>query len=156
MKIVSITVGIKQGLPNYSSRSVEVAAVGDESESLDVVTTVRSLGASIKEAWAAKIVADPTPVDWIGKPATEPTTPPGIAFVGQDVIKSIDAELEKNATELGLAPKPEGKVVKLPKKAKKEAKPEPENFLAGLMDDDEPSLPVPQKKKISNPLDDEE
>lgn len=135
MKIVSITVGIKQGLPNYSSRTADAVAVADEGESLDIKRVVLELSNEIKTAWS-------------------PATPPPVV-ISPEACAKIEAALEKSAVELGLPSKVENKVVKLPKKAKPEPKPEPENFLAGLLEEGE-SKPIPAKKKISNPLDDED
>jgi hypothetical protein len=89
MKIVSVRVEIKQGLPNYSSRVADVQAVADESESLEIVKTVRGLSEEIKTAWGGEKttppatiavgikeepskVAAPTPVKMTTNPAQTP------------------------------------------------------------------------------------
>ena len=51
MKTVSMTLEIRTGLPNYSSRTTSVTVVADENESLDIKETVRSLDLEIRAAW---------------------------------------------------------------------------------------------------------
>lgn len=58
MKINRITVELKQGLPNYSSRSALVEALADEGESLDIKKTIKDLSDRIKSAWS-----NPAPVE---------------------------------------------------------------------------------------------
>lgn len=54
MKTVQMTVSIKTGLPNYSSRSTEVTVVADEGESLDIEATAKQLADQIGAAWNGK------------------------------------------------------------------------------------------------------
>jgi len=51
MKITKISVELKQGLPNYSSRAASVEAVADEGETLDPVSNIKKLTEQIKTAW---------------------------------------------------------------------------------------------------------
>jgi len=56
MKVVNIRIELKQGLPNYSSRTAEVIAIADESESLDIIKTISELTSQVKAAWGPGLV----------------------------------------------------------------------------------------------------
>lgn len=53
MKIAQIVVEVKEGLPNYSSRTASVTATAEGDESLDIVTHIAGLQAQIKEGFRA-------------------------------------------------------------------------------------------------------
>lgn len=53
MKTVQMTVEIRTGLPNYSSRTTSATVVADEGESLDIKTVTKQLAGEIKEAWSS-------------------------------------------------------------------------------------------------------
>lgn len=125
MKIVSVRVELKQGLPNYSSRTAEVVAVADESESLDIQGVVLSLSAEIKQAWTPKVV-EATPELEKAIAAPQPLMPvveaPKSAPI-TEIVKELKEEPKKRA----------------PKKAAAE----------------EIVVEKPQPKKTSNPLDED-
>lgn len=80
MKIVSTSVKIHTGLPNYSHRATEVTVVADEDESLDIQDTVRYLSKQIRAAWEttpkAHTVEKEEEKEVYIKPDTTPQTPP--------------------------------------------------------------------------------
>lgn len=51
MKTTRIIVSTKQGLPNYSSRGVEVEVLADEGENLSIPKTIQFVNMQIREGW---------------------------------------------------------------------------------------------------------
>ena len=51
MKITQLTVELKDGLPNYSSRTASVIVVADENESIDVTQTIAGCYTAIRAGW---------------------------------------------------------------------------------------------------------
>lgn len=92
MKIVSVRVEIKQGLPQYSSRVADVAAVADENESLDIVKTVRGLSEEIKSAWSLNHTPEPATIT-VG--AKETPAPAQVA-----PVKAAPAPAKNNVVEI--------------------------------------------------------
>lgn len=78
MKIVSTSVKIHTGLPNFSHRATEVTVVADEDESLDIQDTVRYLSKQIRAAWETipKAVVVEKEEEVFIEPDLTPPTPP--------------------------------------------------------------------------------
>lgn len=77
MRIVEIVVTIKQGLPNFSSRGVEIrGVVVDEQDSLMIQESIRKITLEVQEAWQRKILEVkqdlPEPVKEVKAPEPEP------------------------------------------------------------------------------------
>lgn len=60
MKISQISVELKQGLPNYSSRSATVVCTADADESLDIAETIIRIHEEVREAWIKREVGNVT------------------------------------------------------------------------------------------------
>ncbi len=61
-KVIQVTVELKQGLPNYSSRAASVVIVADEGESLDLGTVIQRGQTDIKAAFEGKQTTAPVVV----------------------------------------------------------------------------------------------
>jgi hypothetical protein len=94
MKIISVKVEIRQGLPNYSSRSSEVQAVADENESLDVYSTILDLSKQIKGVWDGNKVEAPAPVA-APAPVVAPAPKPAKAATKEEKKAVKDAMKEE-------------------------------------------------------------
>lgn len=53
MKVAEITIEIKTGLPNYSSRTTTVKVVAEEDEAMPIEETIKEVDTSIKRAWSS-------------------------------------------------------------------------------------------------------
>lgn len=91
MKTVSMTLEIRTGLPNYSSRTTAATVVADENESLDIKQTVRFLDAEIRAAWSKEQSAQVVERQSVPKQVVEaPPAPPAaepLEKVCADVVK---------------------------------------------------------------------
>jgi hypothetical protein len=66
MKVTKVVVELKQGLPNYSSRTASLECVADEGENLDPINVINTMTENIKAAWNGQASSPKLPAD-LGK-----------------------------------------------------------------------------------------